>query len=213
MSDDAIYLAGLAVLAQYGSEGLTLVRVAKGPGRDAGGGAAALRFQAWVPGRDGADEEPSRPKSRFAAARAAFSSPLEALQAAFVAELDLIGDPKQVAHAFSATPTTSTIPRCGQPSPPSWRRWSGHIDELLTEAAACGEIAGPVTSELVSTVLAAVEGTMLLWAIVPRGDIKAADLEAVKVALGGIRNSEAPIGAQASTRGPVSELSAREMSR
>jgi hypothetical protein len=38
--------------------------------------------------------------------------------------------------------------------------------------------------ELVSTVLAAVEGTMLIWAIAPRGDIKARIAEAVQVALG-----------------------------
>jgi hypothetical protein len=59
-----------------------------------------------------------------------------------------------------------------------------HIGELLNEAVACGELERPVTPELVSTVLAAVEGTMLIWAIAPRGDVKARIHEAVEVALG-----------------------------
>jgi hypothetical protein len=59
-----------------------------------------------------------------------------------------------------------------------------HIGELLAEAVECGELQGPVTSRLVSTVLAAVEGTMLVWAITPRGEIKERIREAVQVVLG-----------------------------
>jgi hypothetical protein len=49
---------------------------------------------------------------------------------------------------------------------------------------ACGELDRPVTPRLVATVLAAVQGTMLIWAIAPRGDIKELIHEALEVALG-----------------------------
>jgi len=183
MSDDAIYMAGLAVLAQYGSEGLTLVRVAKVLGVTP----AAVR-QRFGSKRgflvEMARRRVEQTESRFAAARASFSSPLEALQAAFVAELDQISDPKQVANAFSAYTDNIDDPEMRAAFASELVAMERHVDELLTEAAACGEIAGPVTSELVSTVLAAVEGTMLIWAIVPRGDIKQRIYEAVRVALG-----------------------------
>ena len=159
MSDDAIYTAGLAVLAEVGSERLTLARLASVLGVTPA--AVRQRFGS----KRGLLVEMSRRRveqteHRFAAARAAFSSPLEALQAAFVAELDQIAEPRQLANM------------------------ERHIGELLAEATERDEIAGPVTPELVSTVLAAVEGTMLIWAIAPRGDIKARIHEAVQVALG-----------------------------
>lgn len=59
----------------------------------------------------------------------------------------------------------------------------GRISELLTLAAEAGEIRVAVTPELVTTLLATVEGTMLVWAIVPRGDLKDRVREAVEVVL------------------------------
>ena len=41
-----------------------------------------------------------------------------------------------------------------------------------------------VTPELVSMVLAAAEGTTLIWAIAPRGEIRDRIFDAVQVALG-----------------------------
>jgi hypothetical protein len=65
-----------------------------------------------------------------------------------------------------------------------------HIGELL-EDVRVEEIRGPVTPGLVSTVLAAVEGTMLIWAIAPRGDIKERVHQAVEVALGRATSGDA----------------------
>jgi hypothetical protein len=59
-----------------------------------------------------------------------------------------------------------------------------HIGELLREAVAAGELAIVMTPPLGSTVLAAVEGTMLIWAITPSGEVTERIHDAVEVALG-----------------------------
>jgi AcrR family transcriptional regulator len=183
MSDDAIYTAGLAVLAEVGSERLTLARLASVLGVTPA--AVRQRFGS----KRGLLVEMSRRRveqteHRFAAARAAFSSPLEALQAAFVAELDQIAEPRQLANAISAYTDNIGDAEMRAAFATELATMERHIGELLAEATERDEIAGPVTPELVSTVLAAVEGTMLIWAIAPRGDIKARIHEAVQVALG-----------------------------
>ena len=121
---------------------------------------------------------------RFASARAAHDSPLEALQAAFVAEMDQIGEPRQLANAISAYTDNVDDAEMRASFAAELAAMERHIGELLEDAAGVGEIRGPVTPELVSTVLAAVEGTMLIWAIAPRGEIKERVHQAVEVALG-----------------------------
>ena len=183
ISDDAIYLAGLQVLAEHGSSGLTLGRVAKVLGVTP----AAVR-QRFGSKRgflvEMAKRRVEQTERRFAEARAAFPSPLEALQAAFVAEMDQIGQPEQVANAFSAYTDNIGDPDMRASFAAELAIMERHIGELLRAAAERGEIAGPATAELASTVLAAVEGTMLMWAIDPRGDITERIGEAVEVALG-----------------------------
>lgn len=183
MSDDAIFMAGLQVLAVYGSDGITLARVAKVLGVTP----AAVR-QRFGSKRgllvDMSKRRVEQTERRFAGARAANSSPLEALQAAFVAELDQIGEPQQIANAFSAYTANIGDSEMRAAFATELAAMERHIGELLHEAVACGELAGPITPQLVSTVLAAVEGTMLIWAIAPRGDVKERIREAVEVALG-----------------------------
>ena len=183
ISDDAIYLAGLQVLAEHGSSGLTLSRVAKVLGVTP----AAVR-QRFGSKRgflvEMAKRRVEQTERRFAAARAAFASPLEALQAAFVAEMDQIGEPEQVANAFSAYTDNIGDPEMRASFAAELAIMERHIGELLTEAAQLGQIRGPVTPELVSTVLSVVEGAMLIWAIAPRGAIEERIYEAVEVALG-----------------------------
>ena len=183
MSDDAIYLAGLQVLAVHGSDGITLSRVAQILGVTPA--AVRQRFGS----KRGLLVEMSKRRVeqtelRFSAARAAFSSPLEALQAAFVGEMDQIGEPQQIANAFSAYTDNIGDPEMRAAFATELAAMERHVGELLNEAVACGELDRPVTAQLVSTVLAAVEGTMLIWAIAPRGDIKARIREAVEVTLG-----------------------------
>jgi AcrR family transcriptional regulator len=183
MTDEAIYLAGLQVLAEVGSERLTLVRLA----RVLGVTPAAVRQR--FGSKRGLLVEMSRRRieqteQRFAAARQAHDSPLEALQAAFVAEMDMIAAPQQVANAISAYTDNIGDDEMRAAFATELAVMERHISELLAEAADRGEIEGPVTAERVSTVLAAVEGTMLVWAIAPRGDIKQRIREAVEVTLG-----------------------------
>jgi AcrR family transcriptional regulator len=183
ISDDAIYLAGLQVLAEHGSKGLTLARMA----RVLGVTPAAVR-QRFGSKRgllvEMARRRVEQTELRFASARAAHDSPLEALQAAFVAEMDRIGEPRQLANAISAYTDNVDDAEMRAAFAAELAAMERHTGELLEEAIEVGEIRGPVTPGLVSTVLAAVEGTMLIWAIAPRGEIKDRIHEAVEVALG-----------------------------
>jgi AcrR family transcriptional regulator len=183
MTDEAIYMAGLQVLAEVGSERLTLVRLA----RVLGVTPAAVRQR--FGSKRGLLVEMSRRRidqteRRFAAARQAHDSPLRALQAAFVAEMDMIAAPQQVANAISAYTDNIGDDEMRAAFATELAVMERHISELLAQAAERGEIDGPVTAERVSTVLAAVEGTMLIWAIAPRGDIKERVRRAVEIALG-----------------------------
>ncbi len=183
ISDDAIYLAGLQVLAEHGSKGLTLARMA----RVLGVTPAAVR-QRFGSKRgllvEMARRRVEQTELRFASARGAHDSPLEALQAAFVAEMDQIGEPRQLANAISAYTDNVDDAEMRASFAAELAAMERHIGELLEDAARVGEIRGPVTPELVSAVLAAVEGTMLIWAIAPRGEIKDRINQAVEVALG-----------------------------
>jgi len=108
----------------------------------------------------------------------------EVMQAAFVGELDGIGGPVQLANAFSAYTDNVGDPEMRAAFATELAAMERHIGELLAEAVACGELDRPVTPRLVATVLAAVQGTMLIWAIAPRGDIKERIHEALEMALG-----------------------------
>ncbi|MGZ6314637.1 MAG: hypothetical protein ACXWNI_03310, partial [Candidatus Limnocylindrales bacterium] len=123
-------------------------------------------------------------QGRFAAARAAHDSPLEALQAAFVAGLDQISEPKQLANAMSAYTDNVDIDEMREAFGTELAVMELNVTELLTLAVEAGEVHGPVTPELVSSVLAAVEGTMFIWALVPRGDLEVRIHQAVDGALG-----------------------------
>ena len=183
MSDDAVYMAGLQVLAMHGSAGLTLGRVAKILGVTP----AAVR-QRFGSKRgflvEMAKRRVEQTQHRFSAARAAHSSPLAALQAAFIADMDQIGEPQQVANAFSAYTDNIDDPEMRATFALELAAMEKHIGELLQEAVRAGELRATVTPQLISAVLAAVEGTMLVWAIAPRGDIRARIREAVEVVLG-----------------------------
>jgi AcrR family transcriptional regulator len=183
VSDEAIYMAALAVLAQHGSEGITLARVAELLGVTP----AAIRQR--YGSKRGLLVEMSRRRvaqteQRFQITAEARSSPLAALQAAFVGDLGMVDSPQQVANAFSAYTDNIGDDEMRASFNTELRTMEGRISELLTLAAEAGEIRVPVTPELVATLLAAVEGTMLVWAIVPRGDLKDRVREAVEVVLG-----------------------------
>jgi AcrR family transcriptional regulator len=173
----------MLVLAQTGLEGVTLGRVADALGvtptaiRQRFGSKHGLLVEM-------AKRRIAQTEARFVAARAAYASPLEALCQAFVAELDMISSPPQVANAFSAyTGNVADREMCAL-FERELLTMERHITELLNEAHAAGEISRPVTPALAAAVLAAAEGTMLVWAIVPRGGLKARVIEAVRVVVG-----------------------------
>ena len=176
-------MAGMAVLMEFGSDRITLARVAQVLGVTP----AAVR-QRYGSKRgllvEMARRRIEQTEMRFAGARAAFASPLEALYQAFTAELDQIGRPQHVANAFSAYTDNIGDPEMRAAFATELGVMERHIGELLEEAVAAGELRGPVTPALVSAVLALAEGTMLVWALVPRGESKARVREAVAVTLG-----------------------------
>jgi AcrR family transcriptional regulator len=183
VSDEAIYMAALAVLARHGSEGITLARVAELLGVTP----AAIRQR--YGSKSGLLVEMSRRRvaqteRRFQITEEARSSPLAALQAAFVADLDMIESPQQVANAFSAYTDNIGNDEMREAFATELRTMEGRISELLTLAVEAGDIDVSVTPGLVAALLAVVEGTMLVWAIVPRGDLKDRVHEAVEVVLG-----------------------------
>jgi len=183
MSDDAIYLAGLQVLAVHGSDGITLARVAKILGvtpaavRQRFGSKRGLLVEM-------SKRQADRTERRFSAARAAFSSPLEALRAAFVGETDGIAEPTQIANALSAYTGNVGDPEMRAAFVTELAAMERHVGELLAEAVACGELHRPVTPQLVAAVVATVQGTMFTWAISPRGDIEERIHEALEVVPG-----------------------------
>ena len=183
MTDDAIYMAGLQVLAEVGSERLTLARMA----RVLGVTPAAVR-QRFGSKRgllvEMARRRIDQTQGRFEAARAAHDSPLEALKAAFVAGLDQISEPKQLANAMSAYTDNVDIDEMREAFATELAVMELHVTQLLALAVEAGEVRGPVTPELVSSVLAAVEGTMFIWALVPRGDLEGRIHQAIDGALG-----------------------------
>jgi AcrR family transcriptional regulator len=190
ISDDAIYLAELQVLAEHGAKGLTLARMAHVLGvtpaavRQRFGSKRGLLVEM-------ARRRVEQAELRFASARAAHDSPLEALQAAFVAEISQIREPRQLANAISTYTDNVDDAEMRAAFAAELAVMERHTGELLEEAVKAGELRGPVTPGLVSTVLAAVEGTMLIWTIAPRGEIKGRVQEAVEVALGRAASGDA----------------------
>ncbi len=179
VSDEAIYDAALAVLADAGATGLTLARVAQRVGVTA----AAVR-QRFGSKRDlllfVARRRVAETAARFEAARQATTSPLAALEAAFTAELGLVDRPEQIAHLFSAYTELVSDPEVGAAFRDEIAEMTRQTERFLRDAAAAGELREEADRALASVVLAAAEGTMLLWALAPDGDVAARVVGAIR---------------------------------
>ena len=171
VSDDSIYRAAVTVLAQHGSSGLTLARLAAVLGvtpaavRQRFGSKRGLLLA--MAGRRAADVE-----AGFAAARAAEGSPIHALQAALLNRLEGLSDPVRLANAISAYVDNAGDPDLRALFDAELTAMEDGVGKLLAEAAESGEIRGPVTPQLTSTVFAAFEGALTVWAIAPRGSLE-----------------------------------------
>ncbi len=171
VSDDAIYAAAVGVLAEHGSSGLTLARLAAVLGvtpaavRQRFGSKRGLLLD--MARRRGTGVEPS-----FAAARAAHDSPIEALSAALLARLEGLSEPARLANAISAYVDNAHDHELRALFAAELTLMERCVGELLVEAVDAGEIDGPVTPQLTATVFAAFEGALTIWAIAPRGRLE-----------------------------------------
>jgi AcrR family transcriptional regulator len=183
VSDAAIYAAAIGVIADHGARGLTLARIATALAvtpaavRQRFGSKRGLLLEIARRRTSGVEEG-------FQSARAAHASPLAALEAALLARAAGFDDPVRLANATSAY-----IDNTGDPELRAYFRgelveMERCVLELLTEAVAAGELDRPATHELASTVVAAFEGVLLVWAIAPRGRVEDRVREALGVVLG-----------------------------
>jgi AcrR family transcriptional regulator len=183
VSDDEIYTAAVGVLAAHGSRGLTLARVAV----ELGITPAAVRQR--LGSKRGLLLEMARRRASgveagFAAARAAYESKLDALEAALLCRMEGFDDPERLAKAMSVYSDNAGDPEMRAFFHTELTEVERCIGELLEEAAAAGEISRPVTPELVSVVFMAFEGALTVWSLAPRGRVEERVGEALAVLLG-----------------------------
>lgn len=182
ITDEAIYRAAVTVLAEHGSNGLTLARLAEALGvtpaavRQRFGSKRGLLLEM-------ARRRTSGVEAGFDAARRAYSSRLQALEAALLARIEGLEEPVRLANAISAYVDNAANSElralfCGE-----LVRMEGCVHQLLEEAGSAGEIDVPVTPRLASAVFAAFEGALTVWSIAPNGRVEDRVHEALEVVL------------------------------
>jgi AcrR family transcriptional regulator len=183
VSDDALYGACLAVLAEHGSVGLTLARVASVLGVTP----AAVR-QRFGSKRGLLLEIARRRAAGVAAgveaARRRPGSRVDALEAFLMGRIEGLDEPVRVANAITAYVDNAADPDLRVLFDDELTEMERGIGKLLAEAAEAGEIEGPVTSTFTSAVFAAFEGVVTIWAIAPRGRVRERVHETLAVVLG-----------------------------
>jgi AcrR family transcriptional regulator len=182
MTDDAIYGAALTVLADRGSAGLTLARLAAALGvtpaavRQRFGSKRGLLLEM-------ARRRASEVEAGFSDARAGHRSRLDALEAALLARLVGLTEPVRLANAISAYVDNAGDPELRALFDAELTAMERCVGVLLEEAADAGEIAGPVTPQFTSALFAAFEGALTVWAIAPRGQVEDRVRETLDVVL------------------------------
>jgi AcrR family transcriptional regulator len=182
ISDEAIYLAAVGVLAEHGSNGLTLARVAEALSVTP----AAVR-QRFGSKRglllDMARRRTSGVEAGFALAREKHASRLQALEAALLTRIEGLEQPVRLANAISAYVDNAADDELRALFDAELTEMEGSVGRMLDEAAEAGEI-DRATPELASAVFAAFEGALTIWAIAPRGRVEDRVHEALQVVLG-----------------------------
>ncbi len=182
VSDDAIYAAALSVLAEHGSSGLTLARLAAALGvtpaavRQRFGSKRGLLLEI-------ARRRTSGVGAGFAAARSPGGSPLDVLETALLARLEGLTEPVRLANGISAYVDNAGDPDLRAMFEAELLEMERQVGLLLREAADAGEIDITVTPEFVSAVFAAFEGAITVWAIAPRGRVEDRVREALAVVI------------------------------
>jgi AcrR family transcriptional regulator len=183
VSDDSIYGACLGVLAEHGSVGLTLARVAS----ELGVTPAAIRQR--FGSKRGVLLEIARRRAfgvgaGVAVARRLPGARLDALEAFLMGRIEGLDEPVRVANAITAYVDNAADPELRALFDGELAEMERGIGSLLADAAEAGEIEGPVTPALTSAVFAAFEGAVTIWAIAPRGAVGERVHEALAVVLG-----------------------------
>ena len=182
ISDEAIYLAAIEVLAKHGSNGLTLARVAEA--LDVTPAAVRQRFGSKRGLLlDMARRRTSGVEEGFEFARAKHASRLQALEAALLARIGGFDQPARLANAISAYVDNAGDEELRALFDAELTEMEGSVARMLEDAADAGEIDRPVP-ELAPTVFAAFEGAITIWAIAPRGRVEDRVHEALEVVLG-----------------------------
>ena len=183
MSDEAIYWAAVGVLAEHGSNGLTLARVAEALGVTP----AAVR-QRFGSKRglllDMARRRTSGVEAGFAEAGERHESRLQALEAALLARISGLEEPVRLANAISAYVDNAADPDLRALFDGELTEMERCVHSMLVEAARAGEIDRPPTPELASAVFSTFEGVLTVWAIAPRGSVRDRVHEALVVVVG-----------------------------
>jgi AcrR family transcriptional regulator len=183
VSDDDIYLASISVVAEHGVTGLTLGRVA-----------SLLHVTAAAVGQrfgskkglltEIARRRTSGVEAGFERARATQPSTLQALEAALLARIEGLTEPRRLANAISTYVDSGGDPDLRAYFEDELAAMERGVGRLLGQARAAGEIGVEVTPELASAVFAAFEGVVTLWAIAPRGRVEDRVHETLEVVLG-----------------------------
>jgi AcrR family transcriptional regulator len=183
VSDEDIYRAAIAVVADHGVAGLTLARVAEllhvtpAAVRQRFGSKKGLLTEI-------ARRRTSGVEAGFALARAAEPTALQALEAALMARIEGLAEPRRLANAIATYVDSGGDPDLRAYFESELTEMERGVGRLLEEARAAGEVDVEVTPALASAVFAAFEGVVTLWAIAPRGRVEDRVHETLEIVLG-----------------------------
>jgi AcrR family transcriptional regulator len=171
VSDTGILEAVTREVPRLGPRGLTLAAAGAACGLSApalvgrfGSRAGLLRARAW----DAAE----RVTGRFAAARAAETSPLLALVEALAAEVRGLEEPGALANHLGFLQMELADEALRPAVLHRHRALAGEVRALLDEAAALGELIDAETAGLSRTVLTTHQGALATWAILREGSLE-----------------------------------------
>lgn len=178
-SDEAILQAAARAIGRHGPQGLTLAAVAQ----EAGLSPATLvqRFGS----KRGlllalASHSAETVRVPFQRAREAHDSPLEALRAAVVALSEGVSTPEELANSLGFLQLDLTDPEFRGHAAEHARRTREEIADLLTAAAAAGELVAEADAgRLARAVQVTYNGVLILWALTGDGPLSAAMRDAL----------------------------------
>jgi AcrR family transcriptional regulator len=171
IDDDAVLDAAADLVGRIGPAGLTLARVG-----DEVGLSAATLVQRFGSKRGLLLAMTERAAAgwpeRIAAARARTGSPLDALIGALRDMTSGVRTPEAMANSVAFLQVDLSDPEFHARTRAGMDAMRGAIAELIDEAVARGELAGPIDAPaLANTVLTVYNGALITWAIMREGEL------------------------------------------